>query len=80
MNDAKQLERPPEILAHEHYVTLQEAAKMLGLSERYAGESIRNGYLKGKIGYKSASGRYHRYNYNDLLRVVEQATVPARRL
>lgn len=64
----------------DRFVSVEEAARMLGLEKRYAGESIRKGFLKGKIAYRSVSGRFYKYSYADLLRVQEQATVPAKRL
>lgn len=61
------------------WITLEQVANMLGLDERYCRNSIRDGYLRGKIGYVGVTGRNYRYNLADVEALLEQATVPAKR-
>jgi hypothetical protein len=69
-----------EDYAEDRFVSLEEAARILSLDKRYAGISLRKGYLKGKVGYRGNSGRNYRYSYNDLMKLLEQTTVPAKRI
>lgn len=63
----------------DQWVTLEQAAHMLGLKKAYASQCLRKGFLKGKVAFRSHSGRNFQYNLKDLNVLVEQATVPSKK-
>ena len=63
----------------DQWISQGEAARILNISARHAGYCIRKGYLKDKVSYRSHNGRHFRYSLKDLKKVLEAATVPARK-
>ena len=81
--DMKNERTAPEIkpiTSDDVWISLEEVARILDLDVVYCRNSIRKGFLKGKISYRSVSGRNFKYRLHDVEVLLEKATVPARKL
>lgn len=68
---------PAVTLNPSEWVGGEAAAQILGLEKKYFSRSVKSGYLKGRITYRSVTGKNYQYLLSDIEKLLEQATVPS---